>query len=253
MCRNTGFDKGRQVPGHRNDPAATEQACCDLCAAIPGCAGASYDAKDKQCFYKTKGEMGPGQKGRPLKGATGVVGTWAPTPPAPPPPSCTTYKTAAACGAAKGEKCTWSNGKCSKTAPPPPPPPAPLPPPPPIAPLPATPPSPACAAGAKKVKVFVMMGQSNMLGEGKIGSLKAPANNSLANAVSVEGKYPYLYDKANKSWKTSKMIRNVFVMGGGAQPNNTGLGKVETNRYTSKPQSLEEQILNTAVLNQRVS
>ena len=31
-----------------------------------------------------------------------------------------------------------------------------------------------------------------------------------------------MYDKANKSWTTSKKIRNVFVMGGGAQPNNTG-------------------------------
>ena len=74
---DTGFDKGRQVPGHRNDPATTEQACCDLCAAIPGCAGASFSASAGQCYYKTKGEMGPGQKGRPLKGQVGVVGTWA--------------------------------------------------------------------------------------------------------------------------------------------------------------------------------
>ena len=74
---DTGFDKGRQVPGHRNDPATTEQACCDLCAAIPGCAGASFAASVGQCYYKTKGEMGPGQKGHPLKGQVGVVGTWA--------------------------------------------------------------------------------------------------------------------------------------------------------------------------------
>ena len=70
-----------------------------------------------------------------------------------------------------------------------------------------------------------------MLGEGKIGKLTAPTNNSLANAVAVEGKYPYLYDKTNKSWTTSKMVRNVFVMGGGAQPGNTGLGKIQTNSW----------------------
>jgi len=228
---NTGFEKGKQLPGHRNDPATTEQACCDLCAAIPGCAGASFTSG--QCYYKSKSELGPNQKGRPLKGAVGViVGT--PLPPAPPPPKCGSFKTAAACAAAKGEKCSWVNGKCAKVAPPPPPPPpppTPLPPAPPIAPVPATPPSPSCAAGAKPVKVFVMMGQSNMLGEGKIGKLTAPTPDSLANAVAVEGKYPYLYNKANKSWTTSKVIRNVFVMGGGAQPNNTGLGKVQTNSW----------------------
>ena len=70
-----------------------------------------------------------------------------------------------------------------------------------------------------------------MLGEGRIGKLTAPTNNSLSEAVAVDGKYPYLYDKASKSWTTSKVIRNVFVMGGGAQPNNTGVGKIQTNSW----------------------
>ena len=48
-----------------------------------------------------------------------------------------------------------------------------------------------------------------MLGEGKIGDLTKPLANSLANAVSVEGKYPYLYDKATKNWTASKTVRNV--------------------------------------------
>jgi hypothetical protein len=60
-----------------------------------------------------------------------------------------------------------------------------------------------------------MMGQSNMLGEGHIGDLAAPLNNTLAHAVSVEGKYPYLWDKATKSWAVSKTVRNVFTMGSG--------------------------------------
>ena len=130
---NTGFAKGKQVPGHRNDPATSEQACCNLCAAIQGCSGAAFTSG--QCYYKTKAEM-EGGKGRRLKGSVGVVGTWAPTPPAPPGPKPPPSPPA-----------------------PPPPPPGPLPPPPPLPVLPPTPPSLACAAGDKPVKVFIMMGQ----------------------------------------------------------------------------------------------
>jgi len=56
-----------------------------------------------------------------------------------------------------------------------------------------------------------MMGQSNMLGEGK----KTGAGNSLQNAVQTEGKYQYLWDKASGNWSVSKNVRNVFVMGSG--------------------------------------
>ena len=66
---------------------------------------------------------------------------------------------------------------------------------------------------------------------GKVATLTAPLPNSLSEAVSVDGKYPYLYDKASKSWTTSKVIRNVFVMNVGAQPGNTGVGKVQTNSW----------------------
>ena len=41
-----------------------------------------------------------------------------------------------------------------------------------------------------------------------------PPSNTLALAVEA-GKYPYLYDAANKSWTTSATVRNVFNMGGG--------------------------------------
>ena len=104
--------------------------------------------------------------------------------------------------------------------PPPPPPPAPhppappKPPAPPPAPLPVVPPitPPACAAGDKPVQVFIMMGQSNMLGEG-VKESSAKNNNSLADAVQNEKKYPYLWENGN--WSTSKTVRNVFVMGSG--------------------------------------
>ena len=62
-------------------------------------------------------------------------------------------------------------------------------------------------------------------------SLTAPKKNSLAYAVAVEGKYPYLYDKATKNWTDSKTVRNVFVQGNGAQPGNTGVGRVPTNSW----------------------
>ena len=55
-------------------------------------------------------------------------------------------------------------------------------------------------AGAK-VKVFLMMGQSNMLGEGKIGGPdpESDHNGTLYYAVTEEGKYPYLWDSAAKN------------------------------------------------------
>ena len=57
-----------------------------------------------------------------------------------------------------------------------------------------------------------MMGQSNMLGEGrKTGT----TSGSLQYAVETEHKYPYLWDATNKNYSTSKNVRNVFVMGNG--------------------------------------
>jgi len=58
-----------------------------------------------------------------------------------------------------------------------------------------------------------MMGQSNMLGEGK--KTGGAGTNSLQNAVQTEGKYQYLWDKAGGNYSVSKNVRNVFVMGGG--------------------------------------
>ena len=69
---------------------------------------------------------------------------------------------------------------------------------------------PACAAGDKPVQVFILMGQSNMLGEGKKTGTTV---GTLQYAVETEKKYPYLWDNGN--WSTSKTVRNVFVMGAG--------------------------------------
>ena len=61
----------------------------------------------------------------------------------------------------------------------------------------------------KPVKVFILMGQSNMLGMGKITG----GEGSLENAVKAKKKYPYLVDDAGK-WTERKDVRNVRVMVG---------------------------------------
>lgn len=53
---------------------------------------------------------------------------------------------------------------------------------------------------SKPVKVFILMGQSNMLGFGQTAGLKAAAE-----------KYPYLFDDAG-NWTVCKDVRNVRVM-----------------------------------------
>jgi len=64
------------------------------------------------------------------------------------------------------------------------------------------------------VQVYIMMGQSNMLGEGKISP--ATTNGTLEFAVQTEHKYPYLVDSKG-NWTTSKTVRYVAVVGNGNQ------------------------------------
>lgn len=60
---------------------------------------------------------------------------------------------------------------------------------------------------SKPVKVFILMGQSNMVGMGKTDVLEA--------AVKQNKKYPYLLDGAG-NWVVRKDVRNVRVMASGA-------------------------------------
>jgi hypothetical protein len=67
---------------------------------------------------------------------------------------------------------------------------------------------------SKPVKVFILMGQSNMVGLGKVTG----GDSSLEHAVKVAKKYPYLVD-ASGAWAERKDVRFVRVMqgrGGGA-------------------------------------
>jgi len=68
----------------------------------------------------------------------------------------------------------------------------------------------------KKVKVFLLLGQSNMVGMGKIKGEEG----SLEHAVKEKKKYPYLVDEAG-NWSERPDVRFVRVMqgrgGGGMQ------------------------------------
>jgi hypothetical protein len=67
----------------------------------------------------------------------------------------------------------------------------------------------------KPVKVFILMGQSNMVGMGKITG----GEGSLENAVKTKNKYPYLVDDAGK-WSERKDVRFVRFMSGKGPLNN---------------------------------
>jgi len=62
---------------------------------------------------------------------------------------------------------------------------------------------------SKPVQVYILLGQSNMLGMGKV----AGGEGSLENAVKAKKKYPYLVDEAG-NWTVRKDVRNVRVMVG---------------------------------------
>jgi hypothetical protein len=62
------------------------------------------------------------------------------------------------------------------------------------------------------VQVFILLGQSNMLGFGKIGPPDQPG--SLSHAVQEKAKYPYLVDESG-NWTEREDVRNVRVMGSG--------------------------------------
>jgi len=69
---------------------------------------------------------------------------------------------------------------------------------------------------SKPVKVFLLMGQSNMVGMGNIAGDKGE---SLEKAVKKEKLYPYLLDSSG-NWAERKDVRNVQVMvgrGGGME------------------------------------
>ncbi len=66
---------------------------------------------------------------------------------------------------------------------------------------------------SKPVQVYILLGQSNMLGFGKVKG----GDGSLEYAVRQKKLYPYLVDEAGK-WTVRQDVRNVRVMGSGTGP-----------------------------------
>ena len=64
---------------------------------------------------------------------------------------------------------------------------------------------------SKPVQVYILLGQSNMLGFGRVGGDK---DGTLEHAVKSKKLYPYLIDDAG-NWTERKDVRNVRVMGSG--------------------------------------
>ncbi len=67
---------------------------------------------------------------------------------------------------------------------------------------------------SKPVQVYILLGQSNMVGAGKIAGDK---EGSLEHAAKTKKKYPYLVDDAG-NWTERKDVRYVRVMGSGTGP-----------------------------------
>lgn len=67
---------------------------------------------------------------------------------------------------------------------------------------------------SKPVKVYILLGQSNMLGFGRIEPGRKGPDGSLVHAVKEKGLYPYLIDDQG-AWTVRKDVRNVRVMGSG--------------------------------------
>ncbi|MEM6507758.1 MAG: sialate O-acetylesterase [Planctomycetota bacterium] len=68
---------------------------------------------------------------------------------------------------------------------------------------------------SKPVQVYILLGQSNMVGSGKTAGLPGIAKN----------KYPFLVDESG-SYTTRKDVRNVFIMASG-----NSIGKVQQNNW----------------------
>ncbi|MCE9520300.1 MAG: sialate O-acetylesterase, partial [Verrucomicrobia bacterium] len=76
----------------------------------------------------------------------------------------------------------------------------------------------------KPVQVFILMGQSNMVGMGRIdAAAKGGPEGSLELAVKTKMKYPYLVDEAG-NWSVRKDVRFVRMMQGKGLMNNEWLG-----------------------------
>ena len=78
---------------------------------------------------------------------------------------------------------------------------------------------------SQPVQVYILLGQSNMLGFGRVEPGKKEPEGSLTHAVQEKGLYPYLVDEEGK-WTERMDVRNVRVQGSG-----TGAMRVFNNEW----------------------
>ncbi len=64
---------------------------------------------------------------------------------------------------------------------------------------------------SKPVKVFIMFGQSNMVG---MGAITRGSKHTLENAAKTEGLYPFLLDDAG-NWSERNDVRHILIVQGG--------------------------------------
>jgi len=83
---------------------------------------------------------------------------------------------------------------------------------------------------SQPVQVYILLGQSNMLGFGKIKPKKDKPEGSLTHAVNEEKKYPYLINDAGE-WTERKDVRNVRVMGSGTDVARAKQALAELDKY----------------------
>lgn len=76
---------------------------------------------------------------------------------------------------------------------------------------------------SQPVQVFILLGQSNMVGAGRVGP--ADREGSLLHATGTLGLYPYLVDDEG-NWTTRRDVRNVRSMGSGG-----GIGRILINGW----------------------
>jgi len=70
-------------------------------------------------------------------------------------------------------------------------------------------------ATASPVQVYILMGQSNMLGMAPLLNKEGANGLSLETAVKQQGLYPYLWDAHKNDWAVLPNVRHVEVMGSG--------------------------------------
>ena len=92
----------------------------------------------------------------------------------------------------------------------------------------------------KKVKVFILLGQSNMVGAGKVKG----GDGSLEHAVKAKKKYPYLVDEAGH-WVERQDVRFVRYMSGRGPLNNEWMtvakcGTIDPQTQKPDPASMQQ-------------